>query len=238
VNETFARTFLDGDAVGEGIKWDEAAAFARIVGVVADPPRADPAAPVEPELWLPLDQWPRYAAWIVYQTASDPASVTAALEDRIREVSGEIQVGAPRSVASLLERERMPFRFGAGVVVVFALLSLGLAALGLYGSLSYAVARRRREIGIRRTLGEGRAGTLWSTVRDGMAPGLVGTAIGVVGIGLGGRATAGLRVGVDAWDPPTLLVTAVIVLGVVALASWIPARRASRVDPARALAAE
>ena len=233
VDETFARRHLPPSPVGARLRLlDREGVEVRVVGVVSDPPRADPASPTEPELWLPLDQWPRYAAWLVYRTRTEPGPVSAALEDRIREVSGEIQVGTPRTVASLLERERTPFRFSAGVVVAFALLSLGLAALGLYGSLSYAVARRRREIGIRRTLGEGRGGTLRATLRDGMLPGLAGTALGLLGIGLGGRATAGLRVGVGAWDPLTLILTASAVLAVVALASWIPARRASRVDPA------
>ena len=233
VDETFARRHLPPSPVGTRLRLlDREGVEVRVVGIVSDPARAEPAAPVEPEIWLPLDQWPRYAAWLVYQTRAEPGAVSAALEDRIREVSGEIQVGMPRTVASMLERERTPFRFSAGVVVVFALLSLCLAALGLYGSLSYAVARRRREIGIRRTLGERRGGTLRATVRDGMLPGLAGTALGVLGIGLGGPATAGLRVGVGAWDPLTLVLTATVVLAVVALASWIPARRASRVDPA------
>jgi predicted permease len=233
VDETFARRHLPASPVGARLRLAEREGVeVQVVGVVSDPPRADPTTPVEPEVWLPLEQWPRYAAFLVYQTSADPGGVSAALDDRIREVSGEIQVGVPRTVASVLARERTPFRFSAGVVVVFALLSLCLAALGLYGSLSYTVARRRREIGIRRTLGEARAGTLWTTVRDGMLPGLVGTALGLVGIGLGGRVTAGLRVGVGAWDPITLILTATAVLAVVALASWVPARRASRVDPA------
>ncbi|HSM03764.1 MAG TPA: ABC transporter permease [Longimicrobiales bacterium] len=233
VDETFARRHLPPDPVGARLRLlDREGVEVRVAGVVSDPPRADPSAPVEPQVWLPLEQWPRYAAFLVYQTEADPGPVSVVLEDRVHEVSGEIQVGSPRTVASSLERERAPFRFSAAVVVVFGTLSLALAALGLYGSLSYAVACRRREIGIRRTLGERRGGTLRATVRDGMLPGLAGTALGLVGVGLGGRATAGLRVGVGAWDPVTLLVTAAAVLTVVALASWVPALRASRVDPA------
>jgi hypothetical protein len=236
VNQSLARRYLPADPVGASIRLSSRGGLvARVVGVVSDPPQLAAERPVEPEMWLPLAQWPRFAAFLVYQTVGDPGAVTEQVADRIADVSPEIQVGPPRSVAALLEGTRAPVRFSASVLVAFGLLSTGLACLGLYGSLSYTVARRRREIGIRRSLGESRARILRSTVWEGVAPGLVGTAVGLVGVGLGGGAATGLRVGVGAWDPLTLTVTAAVVLGVVLLASWIPGRRATAVDPVATL---
>lgn len=233
VSRGFARRYLPEEPIGATLRLSERGAVsARVVGVVSDAPRPQADAPAEPEIWLPLAQWPRFAAYLVYQTEGEAGPVTGALRGLVAGVSPEIQVGSPSTVAAMLDRDGAPFRFSASVLVVFGLLSIGLACMGLFASLSYSVTRRRREIGIRRSLGETRSGILRATVWEGVGPGIAGIAVGLVGAGLGGEAASGLRVGVGAWDPITLAATAAVVLVVLVLASWLPGRRATAVDPA------
>jgi putative ABC transport system permease protein len=116
--------------------------------------------------------------------------------------------------------------------------ALLLAGVGLYGVVAYAVGRRRREIGVRRALGAGRSNVLGLVVRQGMAPALAGVVIGLVASWILGRFMATLLYGVHPQDPTTIASATAVLLGVVLLATVLPARKASRISPVEALRAE
>src|SRR2546429_4488167 len=126
-------------------------------------------------------------------------------------------------------------RFQMSLLAVFATIALGLAAIGIYGLMSYTVNQRTHEIGIRMALGAKRGEILHLVVRHGMMLAIVGVVLGTVGALLLTRYLSSMLYGVGANDPPTLLSVATLLIGVSALASYIPARRAMRVDPMVAL---
>jgi ABC-type antimicrobial peptide transport system permease subunit len=129
-------------------------------------------------------------------------------------------------------------RFTMMILSGFALLGLVLAAIGIYGVLSYSVSRRTREIGVRMALGAVRSRVVSMVLRDSLTPVVVGAALGVAGALLGGRLIGTLLYGVAATDPVTLAGVVVVLLGVAVVASVVPASRAARVDPIVALREE
>ena len=131
-----------------------------------------------------------------------------------------------------------PPRFVMMLMTAFAVLALTLAAVGIYGMLSYAVSHRRREFGIRLALGARPSGVLRLIVREGLTLVLVGCAIGIAGTYLAGRSLAGFLFEVKPWDPATMIGVLGVVLVVATLACLIPGRRASAEDPAGALRAD
>jgi len=143
-----------------------------------------------------------------------------------------------RSMASLLERDLAPRRFIARLTAGFALLALLLALIGVYGVMAYVVAQRTREIGIRMALGAARGEVVRLVLGRGLRIVLAGTALGLVGAYLGARAIESQLFGVAAGDVVTFVLVPLVLVAVAAVACWVPARRAARVDPAVALAAE
>ena len=117
----------------------------------------------------------------------------------------------------------------------FAIVALLLAAIGLYGVIAYAVAQRTRELGIRMALGAQRDNILWLVLRQGLNLVLVGVAIGLVGALVLTRFLSGLLFDLKPTDPPTLIATSLLLVAVASLACWVPARRATKVDPMVAL---
>jgi ABC-type antimicrobial peptide transport system permease subunit len=137
-----------------------------------------------------------------------------------------------RSLEDALGESLAPRRFAMQLLGVFAVSALLLAALGLYGVISYGVAQRRREIGIRVALGAERNGVLRLVVGDGLRLAALGVGIGIVISFMGARLVQSQLFGVSAFDPLTIAVTAGLLLCAAALASYLPARRATQVDPA------
>jgi putative ABC transport system permease protein len=129
-------------------------------------------------------------------------------------------------------------RFSATLLGFFAVAALALAVLGLYGVISFGVARRAREIGVRLALGAAPTGVLAMVVREGLVLGLAGVVIGLAGAVALARVLSRLVFGVSATDPVTLAAVALLMAGVAVVASWLPARRAMKVDPAVMLRAE
>jgi ABC-type antimicrobial peptide transport system permease subunit len=143
-----------------------------------------------------------------------------------------------RSMAALLDRDLAPRRFTARLTGGFAVLALLLAVIGVYGVMSYVVAQRTREIGIRIALGAVRGEVVRLVLGRGLRIVAVGTGLGLVGAYAGARAIEGQLFGVAAADVVTFVAVPLVLVGVAALACWVPARRAARVDPAIALSAE
>jgi len=196
-------------------------------------------APVKAEMYFPYAQMtvsPWYAPRdLVIRTSGDPARIVAAVRQEIRAVDPDQPVSNIATMADVIDKETGPRRIGTVLSSAFAGLALVLAALGIYGVLSYYVVQQTRQIGVRLALG-GRPRDILSLV---LRKGVVLTLIGVV-IGLGAsfaltRLMQNLLFGVGALDPLTFAVVAVVIAAVALAACAIPARRAARVDPLTAL---
>jgi putative ABC transport system permease protein len=164
--------------------------------------------------------------------------VRSLVQSQILSLDSELPVGEARSMTELVAGQTAQPRFRAALLLTFASLALLLAAVGVYGLISYAVANRAREIGIRLALGATPAQVVRPIVREGMLMAAAGVALGLAGALAAARMLSAFLFDVAATDPLTLGCVSVLLLGVVVVASYVPARRAMRVDPAEALRAE
>jgi putative ABC transport system permease protein len=188
--------------------------------------------------YVPYWQRPRWGGALMVRTAMAPEGMAGALRGAIWGVDAEVPVPKIRTMEDVLNISVAQRRFQMMLVLLFAGAALALAALGTYGVVSYAVTRRRTEMGIRMALGAGRAEVLAMVLRQGMMPvcaGLGGGAIAAVWIG---QAVAGLLFETGPRDPGAFSIAAAALLVISAMACWIPARRATRVDPMEALRLE
>jgi ABC-type antimicrobial peptide transport system permease subunit len=169
------------------------------------------------------------------RTRADPAAVMGSMRAVLRSMDAELPLAQTRTMAQILDESVAVRRMQLYLAAAFAAAALALASLGIYGVISFAVARRTPELGIRIALGA-RTGQLMAMVLgQGMRPVAVGLAAGIAGaLAIGGLLSSQLY-GVRPNDPATIAGVAVMLLGVAACACWIPARRAARIDPLRAL---
>ncbi len=172
---------------------------------------------------------------LVVRTAADPHSVMGALRAALRSEDAQLPIPAIRTMEEVVDRSVAERRFQLTLMIVFAGSALLVASLGIYGVVSYSVARRRNEIGIRMALGAQRSQLLGLVIRQGMAPVVAGLAVGVVVALLLGRAIRGLLFGIQPTDPVTIAAVTAVLLGVGGLACLIPARRAAGTDAIAAL---
>jgi len=211
-----------------------------IIGVVKDVKYASLRNEGRAMFYLPYYQATtgRGQMTLVVRTAGDPTTVVAAVRREARAMDPampmfEIETLATQ-VAASLQRERLLATLSSG----FGLLALLLSCLGLYGILSYAVARRTSEIGIRMALGAGRGDVLWLVLRDALRLVLIGAALGVPAALAAARLVASQLFGISAADPGAIVAATLALLAVAAMAGYLPARRATRVDPLVALKCE
>ncbi|HEX6057387.1 MAG TPA: ABC transporter permease [Gemmatimonadaceae bacterium] len=241
VNEAFVRRhFPDGEAIGATLDrgqswWDGQPTAFEIVGVVADEPFLGLGQPAEPATYYPHLQFPFNEMWVVARTDGDVASVAPAIRDRIWAVDASLPIEPIRTMDEVLGATVAAPRFNAALLSVFALAALLLAAVGIYGVLSYTVAQRTGEIGIRIALGAERGRVVRQVVAQGLAGALAGIVVGVLGAIAVSRLLASLLVGVEARDPAVLGIVAGTLALVALAAAWLPARRASRIEPVAAL---
>jgi ABC-type antimicrobial peptide transport system permease subunit len=177
--------------------------------------------------------------WVIVRSGRGaPLALVGALKDAVSLADPEQPVGDIVSLEQLIGRQTAARRFNTTLLGIFALLAVGLALVGIYGVTSYAVAQRRRELGIRLALGAGPRDVIRLLVGESLTRVAIGVALGL-GIALvASRALVSMLYGVERWDPVTFAGTALL-LGLVAiLATWLPARRATRVDPMVTLRAE
>ena len=249
INEAFARRHFGGvpdAAVGEvleraGAWWPGQPMRFEIVGVVADEPFLGVGQAAEPATYYPHAQFPMNDMWVVVRTrcgeesVCDAAALAPAIRERVWRLDPHIPVEQVRAMREILGTSVAEPRFNAALLVLFAVAALLLAAVGIYGVLSYTVAQRTGEIGIRIALGAERGRVVRQVVGEGLRGALAGVVLGALGALAVGRTLASLLEGVSPRDP-LVLGGAVLVLALVALAAaWIPARRASRIEPAMAL---
>jgi putative ABC transport system permease protein len=191
--------------------------------------------PVRPETFLPESQNPDNALTVVARTSTDPASFAGMLRDQVWSIDREQSVYDIKTMDQTLSEMLSQRRFNMLLLGVFASVALLLAALGIYGVISYSVSQRTHEIGIRMAMGAQSRDVLTLVVRHGLV--LTGTGIGaglIASFGLT-RLMATLLYGVSATDPVTFLAIPLVLAGVALGACFVPARRASRVDPIEAL---
>jgi putative ABC transport system permease protein len=245
VNEALARKhFADGRAIGRRV------AFSRndpqwyeIVGIVGNIKHRGLDAADRPELYVPCRQ-PLFANWtvrpmqVVVRTAGDPLAAAATVRREIARLDPEQPISDVRTMDQRIGRSLESRRFNMILLTAFAALALALAAIGIYGIIAYAVTGRTHEIGVRLALGAQRRDVLSMIVVQGMAMTAAGAAIGVVSALIVTRLMSSLLFGISAADPVTFAVIPLLLAAVAFVACYVPAHRATRVDPLVALRTE
>jgi putative ABC transport system permease protein len=206
-----------------------------IIGVVKDARQWGLDRPPSPEIYFSTFQQPVPLTTLVIRTDADPASLAGAVRRAAREVSADVPVTSVRAMTEVIADSLGQSRFNTILMSVFAAVALLLAVIGIYGLMAYSVAQRGREIGIRKALGAQNRDVLKLVVAQGMKLALAGVCIGLAAAFGLTRLMKTLLFGVSATDPLTFVVIALSLVGVALLACWIPARRATNVDPMIAL---
>jgi putative ABC transport system permease protein len=240
ISETATRMFFPaGDAMGQKVRFGARGGYERnggeIVGIVGDVRHFGVDAPAPPTFYVPLAQAGVDGATFVIRAQASPGAIGPGARKLIQGIDRDALVGEPVLFETLVSGSLGQRRFYMMLLSAFAALALVLAAVGLYGVISYSVAQRTQEIGIRVAMGAGRWQVLSLIMRNGLRLAVMGLVAGqVMGLMLN-RALRGLLVGVTTSDPATLFVTAAVLLSVAAVACYVPAWRAARVDPMVAL---
>jgi len=186
-------------------------------------------------LYIPLWQRPQYSSSFLVRTAMEPKSIAAALRAVVWSADGDVPMPQERTLEEIMSESVARRRFQMTLVLLFAIAALALAAFGTYGVVSYAVARRRAEIGIRLALGAEPGSVIRLVLRQGMTPVFAGLAVGGLAAVAIGSYVASLLFAVSPHDPVAFAMTAGVLAAVSALACWIPARRAAGVNPLDAI---
>jgi putative ABC transport system permease protein len=189
------------------------------------------AAGAEPDVYYPISQRPDADLEIAVRSRSGAAFPAARLQEEVSALDGTLPTFAVQRLEDALRQQNAAPRFGSLLLTVFSALALGLAALGIYGVIAFVVGLSTREIAIRLALGADRIKVQRVVIGNGMILVTVGVALGVAGARLGGRLLQSQLYGIRAGDPATLAMVTVAVLLVALLASWLPARRASEIQP-------
>ena len=189
-------------------------------------------------MYFAAGQFPARKMQVVVRGRGDANQVAAIVREEVKRLDPMLPLGEVRPMTRVLAAVVDPPRFVMLLMTAFAILALTVAAVGIYGMLSYTVSHRRREFGIRLALGARPSGVLALIVREGLALVAVGCALGVAGTYLAGRSLAGFLFEVKPWDPATLAGVVAVVIAVATLACLIPGKRASAEDPAGALRAD
>ena len=239
VDEEFARRhWPNEDAIGKRVRlpWGEKGPLLSVVGVVGRVKldRLNEEGGFV-QAYLPFLQAPSQGMAVVMKTTLAPETLITAAREQVRALDPEQPIYDLRTLAEMRDRSIAPQRLNLTLLGIFAGIGLALALIGLYGVLAYAVAQRRREIGVRMALGAQRADVLQLVVGHGMRLVLAGLGIGLIGALALTRLLRALLFGVGPTDPVTFAATPLVLALTALLACWLPAARASKVDPMEAL---
>jgi putative ABC transport system permease protein len=235
LNEAAARRFFPGEQpVGKRIK-TASRDWRTVVGVVGDVYLIQLGREASPEIYLPYLRQPVSGMKIVARTRIEPEQMTAALRAEVMAVDKEQPIAQVKTMSARISESIAPERFYLLLFGAFAALALLLAAIGIYGVMSYSVAQRTHEIGIRQALGAAPRHVLGLVVKQAIVLSLMGIAIGLGAAALLTRFMTSLLYEISPGDPATFTLIPVILLGVALAASFVPARRATRIDPMVAL---
>jgi len=237
INETMARRFFPNeDPIGKRMRLGYNNVMGEIVGIVGNVKHFSLDSESREEAYAPYDQTPFWLNMtLVARTTGDPRSIAAALRDQVRRVDKDQPVSRVRTMEAVVAGSVAQPRFRTLLLGLFAVIALLLAAVGIYGVISYAVTQRTQEIGIRMALGAQPRDVLQLVVRQGMAPALGGLGLGFLGAFALMRLMEDMLFVVRANDPATFALVALLLAAVALLACYLPARRAAKVDPLIAL---
>jgi putative ABC transport system permease protein len=240
INEALARLqFRNVDPVGKRLRFAPFDLAPReIVGVVSDIKLNGLSSETVPAIFAPYAQLPRTTLGLVVRTSMDPSSLASAIRAAIQQIDPDQPVFNVKTMDKVVSDSVMPYWFSMSLLGVFALLALVLAGVGIYGLTSYTVSQRTHEIGLRMALGAVRGDVLRMVVGRGLLIALIGVGIGLPLSFLMTRAMSGILFGVTATDPMIFAVVPLLLVAVAVLASYLPARRATKVDPMVALRCE
>jgi putative ABC transport system permease protein len=240
VNETFVtRYFPSEDPLGKRLRFSDDLPAFTIIGVVGDVKiggalRPDPRV----ETYVPYWQYTEPGTVVVLKTAGDPALLAAPLRQAVASIDRDLPVSNVETLATVVGESVDQPRFVMWLAGGFAVLALVLAAIGIYGVMAYTVSQRTPEFGVRLALGAGRTEVFRLVLADALVVTACGIAAGVAGSLVLSRSLGALQYGIRPADPATLLATSAILVTVAVVASLVPARRATRVDPMVALRME
>ena len=245
VNRTFADTHLDGRAIGERIRWDDGVEYAEIVGVVEDVKEFELTEDIGASAYLPLviGEWPypglaSVALVVEAAEGGDPNGFVPAIRDIVTRLDADVPLTSTETIEDILARSMAATSFAMTLLGIATAVALFLGAIGLFGVISYVVGQRTREIGVRVALGAKAGEVSGMVVRQALVVTAVGAGVGLLGAFGLTRMLGTLLYGVSTTDPMTFVTAPVLLVLVSLLASWLPARRAARVDPVTALRAD
>ncbi len=250
VNETFARTLLDGDALGQHVRWSRVNAmgvvdstWAEVVGVVKDVREFGLKQPVRAVAYLPLvnGQWgfpDLDVGYLVVKADRNPTALVPAIRDIVHRLNPNVPITTTTTMSEALSRSTQRTSFTLILLGIATLVALFLGAIGLFGVVSYVVSQRTREIGVRVALGARPEDIRSMVLHQGVGVGVAGVTVGLLGAFTLTRLMGTLLFEVPTTDPVSFLAAPALLLGVAAFATWLPARRAARTDPMEALRAE
>ena len=250
INETTARTlFPSEDPLGRRIRFSRSRGFEQpwrtIAGIVADVRQRGLDVAPRPEAYFPHAQFQHFipnvqarSMNVMLKTPSAPAAMTAAVRDEVRRLDPEVPAAEVRDMDGIVADSTRDRRLNVMLIAAFGGLALLLAAVGVYGVLAFQVAQRTREMGVRLALGASRGGVLALVLGEGMRLVAIGLLVGLVAAAALGGAISGLLFGVEPRDLTIFAAVPAVLLAAGALASYVPAQRATRVDPVVALRGE
>ena len=236
-----AQLWPNDDAVGKRIRFGDlksTAPWRTVVGVVGRVKQYALETDGRIAVYLPQTQSPARAMYVVVRTSGDPAALAPAVKNEIAGIDHDLPVYRVRTMGERVEASLARQRFSMLLLSMFAVLALSLATIGIYGVMAYLVNQGTREIGIRIALGATQSGILNLVLRQGLTVALIGVAIGLAGALALTRFMHSLLYGVRGTDPLTFGVISLMLAAVAMLASYIPARRAARIDPITSLRSE
>jgi len=241
VNETFVRRLLPelqtaAEAVGKRFSYHGSAGpFRRIVGVVKDGKYFNIAEDPRMFAWAPISQDYNSSGILIVSAKGNPDALFGSVRGQVQGLDPNLPLFEVKTLNEHMKLALFPAKVAATVLGVFGLVALMLAAIGVYGITSYAVAQRTHEIGIRLALGAQLGDVLRLVLGQGLRLTIIGAALGLVGAYLATRAITSVLYGVSATDPITFGLVSLLLIGVALIACYVPARRATKVEPLTAL---
>jgi putative ABC transport system permease protein len=236
INETMAQKFFPGEnPLGHRLTLGDGEGRGEIVGVVRDTKPLGLDQPTPPEVFRSHTQTCDWYLSLVVRTSTAPEAMLGAIRLELKTLDTDRALYNVRSMDQALATSVAARRFAMTLISVFALVALALSALGIYGVVSYSVSQRTREIGVRVALGAQPADLIRWVLRQGLRIACLGLLIGLAGAGVIARLVASQLFRVNALDPLTLTLMASLLLLSALLACWLPARRATQIDPMEAL---
>ena len=236
INNDLARTYFPNeDPIGKRITFDDGESWISIVGVAGDVRRFGLDSNAKPEVFLPYLQKPSQSMSLVVRSSTDSSSLGAAIKSEVQKIDRDLPLRETKTMQELLAESNSGRRFNVLLLSLFAGVALLMAMVGIYGVMSYSVAQRTKEIGIRVAVGAQASDVFRMVIGQGMLLALIGITLGLAAAFGVTRLMASMLFGVEATDPTTFIGIAVLLAVVAFFACYIPGRRATKVDPLIAL---